>query len=354
MSALWLVTTIVIALALLLWVGFVQERYALSDDQPTAIEVVTPDGWVIHAHHRAAPDRKFIEPVVLCHGLANNFSFFELNPPANLARFLTNLGFDTYCIGHRGDPSSVPPDWPVDADFDDLVRLDVPSILKAVSVHSGQQRVLWVGHSLGGLLGLASAAITPTIVGVVTIGAPVFFKLHHAYTRLLKLGQWLSPSGLLPVDCVARVLAPFAARIEPGQWGDVSANLQNIDALSQRMVLANATSPVWRGVLRQLEDWVRHNAFRSRDFKTDYRAQTKALQRPLLVCAGTVDRLAPLSISREYFDLLTTPDKCFEGFGKEFGQREDYGHGDLVIGRLAHLDVYPVIGRWLVARATPR
>ncbi len=353
MSALGLITICVIAGALLLWVGFWQERYALGADQPTAIEVFTADGWTIHAYHRAAPTRRFAEPVVLCHGIANNFSFLEFLPPQNVAQFLTNLGFDTYSVGHRGDAHSVPPDWLNDADFDDIVRADIPAILEAVYAHSKKERVLWVGHSLGGLLGLASAAVSPKIVGICTIGSPVFFKLQNAYGWLLKVGQWLSPAGLFPTDFMARVLAPFAARINIGEKViSVSANLKNIDAASQRALLANGTAPLWRGVLWQLEDWVRSNTFRSRDGKIDYRAQLAALQVPILVVAGSVDGLAPLTVSREYFELLTTHDKQFAPFGKAFGQVEDYGHGDLVIGRLAHTEVYPVIGDWLVRHAT--
>ena len=166
MSALGLVTIVLITGALLVWAGFWQERYGLGAAESTAIEVFTADGWTIHAHHRAAPTRRFVEPVVLCHGFANNFSFLEFLPPQNVAQFLTNLGFDTYSVAHRGDAHSVPPDWLVDADFDDLVRYDVPAVLEAVYAHSKKDRVLWVGHSLGGLLGLASAALTPKISGI--------------------------------------------------------------------------------------------------------------------------------------------------------------------------------------------
>jgi len=353
MSALWLITFVVLAGATLVWVGFVQERYGFGDDRPSAIEVVTADGWVIHAHHRRAKERRFAEPVVLCHGLATNFTFLEFLPPQNLALFITTLGFDTYSVDHRGDSTSTPPEWDNDANFDDLVRFDIPSILEVVTQHSKQPRVLWVGHSMGGLLGLASAALNPAIGAVCTIGSPVFFKLQSAYAWLLKLGQWMSPAGLFPTDFMGRMAAPFGGRVKVDRLVAMSGNMRNIDAASQRAMLANGTSPLWRGVMQQFEDWIRHNAFRSRDGKTDYRAQAAALQIPVMVVAGTVDGLAPLSISREYFEMLTTPDKTFAGFGREFGHVEDYGHGDLVIGRLAHREVYPVIGEWLAKNGTP-
>ncbi len=351
MSALWLITLFVLAGAALVWVGFVQRRYTFGDDRPTAIEVITADGWVVHAYHRAAKERRFAEPVVLCHGFATDFSFLEFLPPQNLAIFLTGLGFDTYSVDHRGDSSSRAPEWLSDANFDDLVRYDMPAILEAVTAHAKAERVLWVGHSVGGLLGLASAAVSPKISAVCTIGSPVFFKLSSAYTSLLRLGRWLSPGGLFPTDFMGRLVAPFASMVNVEKLAGLSANLRNIDGTSQRAMLANGTSPLWRGMLVQLEDWIRSGQLRSADGKTDYRAQATALTVPVLVVAGTVDRLAPLAISRDYFELLGTTDKTFAAFGKEFGHVEDYGHGDLVIGRLAHTEVYPVIGDWLVKRA---
>lgn len=353
MSALCLITAIVLAGAVLLWVGFVRQRHSLASSAhgATRLEVQTADGWVIHAYHRAPRVRLFEEPVVLCHGFANDFSFLEFLPPQNVAQFLTNLGFDTYSIDHRGDRSSRPPDWFVDATFDDLVQYDIPAILKTVVAHSKRERVLWVGHSLGGLLGLVSAAVNPTIAAICTIGSPFFFRMK-TLLRVLRVGQWLSPGGLFPLDFMGGVLAPLAGLVKADKLGALTANVRNIDLKSQTALLANGTSPLWRGVLRQLEDWARHDAFRSVDGTIDYRAQARALQIPVLVVAGTVDQLAPLSMSREYYETLTTSDKVFVGCGREYGHVEDYGHGDLIIGRLAHREVYPVIGDWLMQHAT--
>ncbi len=357
MITLWLITLFVV-FAVTVWVALSPLVYSLGENRPTPIPVATADGWVIHVYHRAAATRRFVEPVVLCHGLANNHSFLEFLPPQNLAQFLANLGFDTYSVDHRGDGISRAPDWLNDATFDDLVRFDAPAVLEAVARHSKSERVLWVGHSLGGLLGLASASPTngrpSPISAVATIGSPVFFHLEQTYGWLLQFAQFFAFAGKLPSDWFGRVIAPLAGRVRVDELVKASANIDNIDARSQRVLLANATSPLWQGVIRQLEDWVRHDVFRSLDRTVDYRANTMALQVPVLVVAGTVDGLAPLSASRDYFAALTTPDKTFAGFGREFGQADDYGHGDLVIGRRANVDVYPTIGEWLVKHATAK
>ena len=71
-----------------------------------------------------------------------------------------------------------------------------------------------------------------------------------------------------------------------------------------------------------------HDAFRSEDKALDYRHGIAALQIPTLVIGGTVDFLAPPDLTREYFDLLTTPVRQLELFGRSYGHSAEYGHDD--------------------------
>ncbi|MBL9038934.1 MAG: alpha/beta fold hydrolase, partial [Archangium sp.] len=314
--------------------------------------VATHDGWRLNVWVRRAATKRFREPVVLCHGLGNTHAFFEFIAPQNFAAFLTGLGFDTYTVDVRGTRGTVPPHWPADATFDDIVSHDVPAVLKVVCDDAKVEQVLWVGHSLGGLIGLAAAPSTPQVKAVCTVGSPVFFQLHPRTRWLLRAGQWLSPAGLFPLDWLALAAAPMAGRFDV-PWANASINPRNVTGATQRFLLANAIAPMWRGVLRQLEDWVTHDAFRSLDRSVDYRAGAAGLAIPVLVVAGTVDGLAPEAASRKYFDALTTTDKQLLVFGASAGHEQDYGHGDLVIGERAHLEVYPAVGEWLSARASP-
>src|SRR3990172_6019586 len=56
--------------------------------------------------------------------------------------------------------------------FDDHVRLDVPAALAAVRAATGAAAVHWVGHSQGGLIGMAASAAFPErVASLVALGA---------------------------------------------------------------------------------------------------------------------------------------------------------------------------------------
>jgi pimeloyl-ACP methyl ester carboxylesterase len=344
---------------LLLAVGWavVQWVYRLDEDRPALLRVTTADGWSLGVWHRPAPVRRFDEAVVLCHGLANNAAFMDFEAPHSLAAFLAGQGYDCFSVDLRGaGASKAPGDVPLDATFDDHVRLDVPAVLELVRRTSGARRVWWVGHSLGGLVGLAAASVDEgaRFAGVVTLGSPLFFRFRPALRRLVSLARCLAaPWGQLPTGAVA-LLAPFAGRFPAPRVARLTANLDNLAGRVQRLLVVNVFAPLWRGVLGQLGDWLAHDAFRSLDGAVDYRQAVARLSLPVLVIGGTADLLAPPDVSRDFFELLATPDKQLALFGRSYGHAVEYGHGDLVVGTYAPVEVYPVLRDFLVPRSTVR
>lgn len=344
-----------VMLSLAVWVAMVEGRYPLPAPRPTRLTATTADGWTVAVWHRPAAQRRFREAVVLCPGLANNASFFDFAPPQSLATYLAERGFDCYAVDLRGAGASGPPhEGPWEVSVDDYVERDVPAILELVQRCSGTTRVLWVGHSLGGLVGLAASggALRGRLAALVTIGSPVYLGSVRQLRSLLGLAQWLAPWGDFDASLLQYV-APLAGRVALPER--TSTNLSNIEASSQRLATANVFARMWRGVLAQLEDWMVHDTFQSADGRTDYRASVATVDAPLLVVGGSVDALAPEAATRAYFELArasSTHPRALALFGRAHGHSAEYGHGDLVLGRRAHLEVYPVIERFLAAAAT--
>ena len=93
--------------------------------------------------------------VALClHAMMTDGRYFGARREGSFAASLAQAGLDVYVADFRGHGRSVPPvagkdDW----SFDDLVELDLPAIIDAVSasaeVDAGELAIL--GHSLGGL-----------------------------------------------------------------------------------------------------------------------------------------------------------------------------------------------------------
>lgn len=344
--------SIILLLFVALWVFLVERRYRLTGTRPSPMRVLTRDGWDLAVWHRPAANRRFLEPVILCHGLANNHGFFDFEPPHSLAAALCDAGFECYSVDLRGAGASRPPhEGPWDVSFDDHVMLDVPAVLDFVTAHAHAPRVLWVGHSLGGLVGLASLSSTlrDRATAVCTVGSPAYFLLPGHLRWLLPVARWLAPWGAFN-SALVRWFAPLAGRIET-DLVSASSNLGNITPHVQRLMLANVFAPMWRGVLGQLEDWARHDVFRSKQ-GVDYRLALANLELPSLVIGGSVDGLAPEPVTRRLHALLG-PTSQLVLFGRAHGHSAEYGHGDLIIGRRAPEEVYPVIVAFLLRVATP-
>jgi pimeloyl-ACP methyl ester carboxylesterase len=322
--------------------------------EPQRLTAICSDGWPLAVWYRPAVQPRFAEPVILCHGFASNHRFFEFEEPQNLAVAFSAAGFDCYSVDLRGAGASKHVQGvPHRVTFDDHVRLDVPAIQQLIAHHHGKGHVIWVGHSLGGLLGIAASTTTMKnrLRALVTIGAPVRLPQRRHLRWLLALAQWVMPTGRFDARLV-RYLAPLVGHVKVKYLAAASANLDNLTRHAQRQLLAHVIAPIWRGVLAQLRDWAVHDVFRSRDACIDYRCAANELTIPMLVVGGTVDGLCPETVTRQWFRTLTSPRKELAIFGRSSGHQHDYGHADLVVGRRADLDVYPVVIDFVARTAT--
>lgn len=339
------------------WVWGVRRYYRLRAERPTLARVRCADGWELAVHVRPAVRRRFREPVLLCHGLAANRYTFDFEPPYSLAHALAEAGFDCYVVEWRGTGLSrrAPPGRrSTDYSFDDHVRQDAPALLRYALERSGAERALWVGHSMGGLVGYAVAQgpLGQRVAGLATLGSPVFFRYGpflHAVLRLGVRAAW--PFGLRQEWATAN-LAPFLGYL-PLPLSDLMVNPRHIPPRVQRQLSAHMISAVSRRMLLQFQDWIRHDAFRSSDGREDWRAGIARVTAPLLVIGGSQDKLAPPeAVEAQYALAAASEDRTLHVFGRDRGDKMDYGHGDLLFGTGAPTEVYPVLQRWLTAHAT--
>jgi pimeloyl-ACP methyl ester carboxylesterase len=346
-----------VALGNVLWVLGVRWWYRLRTTPPERVHVRCQDGWELAVYVRRAPHRRFEEPVLLCHGLAANRCTFDFEPPYSLAHYLTEAGFDCFSVEWRGiGHSRAPPrgrSWS-DVTVDDIIAQDGPALIDLALQRTGARRALWVGHSMGGLVGYAVAQGTygTRLAGLLALGSPVFFPPNPLLQRLIQIGArsaW--PRGFRN-EWLSRTLAPFLGYLTL-PLSDVVVNPKHILPPIQRKVYANMMASMSFNVLRQFRDWILSNSFRSFDGKVDWREGLARLTLPVMVMGGSSDRLAPPGNLREQFKLLGSQDKALHVFGCERGDKMDYGHGDLLFGTGAPIEVYPEVREWLTAHATP-
>ena len=339
------------------WALLVRWVYRVRAPPPARLIAGCADAWEISVYHRPAPIRRFLEPILLCHGLAANHCNFDFDPPYSLAHSLAAAWFDCFTVEWRGARASrrAPKGrgrWSFCVD--DHIQLDAPALIDLALRHTGAKQAFWVGHSLGGLIGLAAAQGDQgqRLRGLLTLGAPLYFRYNRWLQAAVRIGALAAWPFAFRHELLSAALAPFLGYVEL-PFSDVIANPRHVPASLQRRVYAQLISSVSRKTLLQLRDWTAHDVFRSFDKSTDYRAGVSRLSLPLLVLGGTRDRLAPPDAIRRAFELAGSADKTLMIFGSDNGDRQEYGHGDLVFGEGAPAEVFPRIATWLQERATP-
>jgi alpha-beta hydrolase superfamily lysophospholipase len=301
---------------------------------------------------RLAGLRETVAPVVLIHGYGQNRYAWHL-PSRSFFNYLARAGFDVFNLELRGHGRSRHLGAHPPRAVTTFVDEDVPAAIDEVQRLSGGRPVYLVGHSLGGLVSYASAAVLKErIAGVVTLGSPyqftrgslalsLFSALLLAVDSKVDLGH--GAFELKPLSEAMRMLRGFVeSPIFPSPIrGYYPRSLEPL-VLSQHMSLAMDTGSV--SVLR--------NMFRSAAEArrgghclgelTGYAEEFEALEMPLLVVAGSKDDLAPPASVEPAFLRSRSSDKSYRVFPR--------GHIDLVAGRDCPQTVWPLVLSWIMTR----
>ncbi|MFM7204021.1 MAG: alpha/beta fold hydrolase [Myxococcota bacterium] len=328
--------------------------------------VETPDGWqlgVIHLPPTERP-RPGQAPVILAHATACNTRNYDLLERSSLARHLARAGFDVWVVEWRGGPLGARPrtdgrvkrghfnafterqyDW----DFDTLVNVDAPAIVKRVQRWSGHQEVHWLGHSLGGMVGWAAdaRATVTSFRSLIAVGSPASYGHPHALARKAGPVMGVMPlmGGLPARNSMARV-APLKGLI-PAKLLGSAMNMDNMEPAETDLIFRALFEDSPRGLMLQYKRWIERGEVVSRDGRFSYTQALPQVRTPLLALSGRADRIAPPWTVYPLYAYASSREKRWHTFGVAEGNRIDYGHLDLLLGKNAPEEVFPLIQRWL-------
>jgi polyhydroxyalkanoate synthase len=293
-----------------------------------------------------------IAPVILVHGFGQNRYAWHMRE-RSFANYLADRGFDVFNVDLRGHGRSTELGSARSRGVDDYIRGDIPAVIDRALAVSGFDKVFLVGHSLGGLCSAAASATRPDkVAGVVTIGSPHALGRGHFVlgNGLRLLGHTVGSAGLFrgsqlrfPVDLIGKALhvtrfafdsrfAPIPVRgWKPGSFerGELASYLRSFDGESMSTVDDLITLAA-TGELKSRIDGVSYTRL----------IEDSAL--PLLALSGSADLLANPGAVKPLFERSRARDKQYV--------KVDAGHGDLLVGRQAPDEVWPLVGNWLVAR----
>ena len=315
----------------------------------------TEDGWELPlGRYLPRGTRVAREPVILCHGMGANRFNLDLNERYSVARYLAARGFETWVVELRacGMSKRCTPGARYAHRFDDEVRHDIPALIGKVREVSGAERVLWVGHSKGGMViyGWCALAVREDLAGAVTIGSPMRIapRLPPALIETLLRLDRVPLLDAIYVEQIFRTLAPLGPRVQL----QYMASRKNMDPEIVSLLMANLLGNVPTNVLRQFSLWARTKRFTSWDGSVDYEAGLASSPVPFLLIAGADDRLVPPATVEVARDAMKAAKVEYVLAGRAQGFQCDYGHGDLVLGRCAPDEIFPIVERWLSRHAT--
>jgi pimeloyl-ACP methyl ester carboxylesterase len=335
---------------------------------------VTEDGWRLGIRHiaPAKPDPNKL-PVVLCHGLGLNGTFWTITDETIVTQ-LTDRGYHVFIPDMRGSGAShrVGPvgtfnqhvlretlllevgdgSWTVD----DEIKYDVPAILDYVQCRTGRNQVNWIGHSLGGMLMFGFLETSPhawRIANFVGMGSTIV-QDQTPQTQMLRANRGLR--GLLRVVSTGRIARPMMLARLPGlekvdRFYYTAANVD--DSTVDRFYGYTLENP-GRGALRQLDPYLEFGHFLSADRSIDYVELLPRVTTPTLLIAGEGDVMSDITSTYTTFFGMSSTDKTIYRFGRMHGHVDDYGHCDLVWSRHAPREIFPPLIDWLDERQSPR
>ncbi|MDQ7783388.1 MAG: alpha/beta fold hydrolase [Desulfomonilaceae bacterium] len=315
----------------------------------------TSDGRRLAVHRYQPSEKAAGFPVILCHGLGGNLHCFDLQGAPSPAQFLKKAGRDVWALELRGSGSSdrpgvwisnVPHSW----GFDDHLEYDVPAAIDYVLERTGAPAVHWVGHSMGGMLAEAylSRRNDHRIASATAIGSPADFSkiLRPVFDGLMGLRWVLRLLPFAPMTYMAKLVVPIVHRLPPAVQG--LFHPPNIDPVVAKRIVA-----VGSPMLIPSELWLDLAWFLEKGYPADKNGEPylKNLPHstvPLLLISGSKDVMAPpasvCGASQPGYD---QGERQCVTCGRDAGCKEDYGHIDLLIGKDAETEVYPVILDWL-------
>ncbi|MFK7927000.1 MAG: alpha/beta hydrolase [Myxococcota bacterium] len=306
------------------------------------VQVRTTDGWTLPMRHYSGPG----EPVVLVHGLGANHYNWDFRAEVSPVDELVDLGFDVWVPGLRGDPDATPPSRKARGaiTFDQHAELDVPAILDEILTDSPHSQVLWVGHSMGGMLLYTTLSHSPDQIRAgMAIASPVTFSNSLRNHKLLRRFGFLVASKRGRVR--ARGLARTFVGVRPlvRQVGDP----EYLERALLKGLVKHALVDLPRPLLRQARVWLQEESLCHTDGRPWLDLDSTPLPSPpLLILGSPSDRIASdLDVAQA---CQVFADCTYVELGTNSGFSHDYGHIDPIFGRTAEEEITPMIVDFLV------
>ncbi|AKF08405.1 alpha/beta fold hydrolase [Sandaracinus amylolyticus] len=334
-----------------------EERIETPDGSAIELRRLPPlreePGGVVEPAPEKVPEALSRPPVLLVHGIGINHQNNDMLPDLSLARHLATAGRDCWLLTLRTGRSDARLRERGLMRFERMARHDLPIGIARVLELTGAKQLDYVGFSMGGILlyGSIARTVDPALVRkVVIIGSPGIVKTRwplalFAWTRFLP--WWLVPT--IPLRLASRMFAFIADVLPATPLHRIVYNPANVErGIAGASLMTIQDLPA--ALAYDLVSWVGRGGPCDGEGRPVVE-RLEELEIPALFFAGAADQIAPPDSVRAAYDAWARDrpavEKTFVLLGREAGASEDYGHGDLAIGRRAREEIFEPVEAFL-------
>jgi len=319
--------------------------------------VETGDGQQIALHHYAPVKDAGHLPVMMLHGLGSNRHNFDLFGHIDaLPRQMARDGYQVYVVELRG--VGVSRQRRAEGRLqgvDAYLRHDLPAAVAYIRRVHDAQKLHWVGHSMGAMLGylygsafpehlqslLAAAGPAPAHVKVPARSLILPFR-HIIHGR--RMGDTEIPNRL-GLHAIKRM--PRLIRLA---YDKILFSSENMTSELLVQFAQHGLENVPLSVIRRIGEWAAPSGAHSGEIER----ALSTLHVPTLMLAARYDPLCPPEVMLEASKLMPYGNVETCVVSREQGFKADFGHGDLLASHAAVREVYPLILRFIADHETRR
>lgn len=243
--------------------------------------------------------------------------------------------------------------------LDAYAHLSILSALDAIEFETGEHRAFLAGHSLGGTFAAILASLHPgRVKGLVLLGAPIGFGPSSGALDAFVAGASQAEviddfTGTVPGSFLSAVstLASYRS-FQYERMKDLLGSLMEVRQLQTHLMVERWTldeMPQPKRLFKEvLEGLYRRNLFMRGELMVGGRIADPALvDAPILSVVDERSDVVPPESSLSFHEVVKSTDKQVFLYGGDVGVALQ--HVGMLVGRKAHLDLWPRIMEWIRA-----
>jgi alpha/beta superfamily hydrolase len=208
---------------------------------------------------------------LLCSGFGNNVSVYSLLGEESIPSYLYNAGYDVYLFDLRGHGKSKLDENTVAWDLSTYIFVDTLSIIQHILLQTKANQIHFIGHSMGGMIGLALASCKSTaklLKSVTALGSSIY--LAHTIWKYLIYFTPLYPlakvQGNIDVGWhawMASNVLQFTSCLQIPSCGfDIVASSSNADNRLTHKMMNESFCKEGIGVIDEMKEGISGNGLR--------------------------------------------------------------------------------------------